>query len=162
MSLKEKQRNFPFNLEKLSLFFSTGGFIGYLPPFPGTLGALEGILLYKLCINFSIKWHLLLLFMLIIIGILTSQVSSKILQNKDPDQVVIDEIAGAYLSCIGKSSFWELTLVFIFFRILDITKPFPLKRLERLKGGFGIMADDVLAGLLTNLIVTLIFLSFRG
>lgn len=160
MNLKEKQKKFPFSLKNLSLFLSTGGFIGYLPPFPGTLGALEGVFLYRFFINYSFKWHLVMIFFLLIIGIITSQVASKVLQNEDPDQVVIDEIVGAYLACLGKTSFWELTLAFIFFRIIDITKPFPMRRLERLKGGFGIMADDVLAGIMTNLIVTLLYLGF--
>ncbi|MFN3504765.1 MAG: phosphatidylglycerophosphatase A [Caldimicrobium sp.] len=156
MNLKKQQKTPPFNGKRISLFLATGGFIGYLPPFPGTLGAIQGVFLYYLMSAHSLTWHLFILLLLTGLGIGVSQIASEVLEKKDPDQVIIDEIVGAYLSCLGKSSFLELTLAFIFFRIIDITKPSPLRKLEHLKGGWGIMVDDLLAGLMTNVIVTLV------
>ncbi len=162
MNLKKKLKTPLSNLEKVSLFISSGALIGFIPPFPGTLGALQGILLYWLLQDLSFFLHLIIVILFTLLGIYTSQMASFVLQKKDPDEVVIDEILGAYLASWGKSGFLELTLAFIFFRIIDIMKPFPLRRLERLPGGFGIMADDILAGLCTNLLVTLIIIWFRG
>lgn len=156
MNLKKRQKNLLFSGKGISLFLATGAFIGYLPPFPGTLGAIQGVILYYLVSGRSLIWHFIFLFLLTGLGIWSSQVASQAFQKKDPDQVVIDEIVGAYIACLGKSSFFDLILAFIFFRIIDITKPFPLRKLEGLRGGWGIMADDLLAGIMANLLVTLI------
>jgi len=160
MNLKESLKSPLFSLTNLYLFISTGGFVGFLPPFPGTLGALQGIILYYLTMNLSPILKLLIALILVVLGIISSGNISRTYQKKDPDEVIIDEIAGAYLASLGKTTLLELTLVFILFRIIDISKPFPLKRLEKLKGGLGIMMDDVVAGLLTNLLVILFFWLF--
>ncbi|MFN4196959.1 MAG: phosphatidylglycerophosphatase A [Caldimicrobium sp.] len=161
MNLWKKQKSLLFIGKGIFLFLATGAFIGYLPPFPGTLGAIQGVLLYYLVSSWSLTWHFILLFFLTGLGIWASQIASEVFQKKDPDQVVIDEIVGAYIGCLGKYSFLELTLAFIFFRIIDITKPYPLRKLEHLRGGLGIMADDLLAGVMTNLLVILIKFLFN-
>lgn len=89
---------------------------------------------------------------LIITGITTANVTSKILHVKDPSLVVIDEIAGMFITLVGhEPSIIHLLSGFMLFRILDILKPFPIRQLERLKGGLGIMADDIMAGILANI-----------
>lgn len=155
-SLKEKWREGPSNLDRFYKLVSTGFYVGYIPPFPGTLGALQGILLYVGLMRYSPLFLMAVLFFLTALGIVASDRLSKIKGERDPDEVIIDEIAGAFLACLGKTSLLELTLVFVLFRIIDITKPFPIRKFETLKGGWGIMLDDLLAGLITNLIVTLL------
>lgn len=161
MSLKRNLKNSPMSRDWFHLFFATGAFVGFIHPFPGTLGALEGILLYKITQGMALYLKLLLSAFFILIGILSSGYVSILLNNKDPDEVVIDEVAGAYIACLGKTTILELVLVFILFRIIDITKPYPLKRLEGLRGGWGIMLDDILAGVVTNLIVGFMLLLFK-
>jgi phosphatidylglycerophosphatase A len=158
MSLRRNLKKPLFKKDWFHLFFATGAFVGFIPPFPGTLGALEGVFLYQITLEMALYVKLLLSIFFILIGLLSSSYVSVLLNNKDPDEVVIDEVAGAYIACLGKTTILELVLVFILFRIIDITKPFPLKRLESLRGGWGIMLDDILAGIMTNLIVGLIII----
>jgi len=159
-NLKESLKKRPFSLDTFSLFFATGAFIGYVPPFPGTLGSLQGIILYYLTLKYGLSLKIPLLTLLFLLGVYTSQRVSRLSQKEDPDEVVIDEICGAYLSALGKGTLTELLLSFIIFRIIDIGKPYPLRRLEKVGGGLGIMLDDVAAGLLTNLFVSLLILFF--
>ncbi|MGC9109955.1 MAG: phosphatidylglycerophosphatase A family protein [Caldimicrobium sp.] len=158
-SLKGNLKTHLSSKEKISLFWATGALVGYIPPLPGTLGAIEGILLYRLTINFPFFYQIIFLLFISLLGIHTAKVASEIMQKEDPDEVIIDEICGAYLACLGKKTFFEFFLVFIIFRIIDIGKPYPLKRIERAPSGWGIMLDDLVAGLLTNLFVSLITFS---
>lgn len=160
--MKGNSRVPPFSREGVSLFLATGAFVGYLRPFPGTLGALQGILIYWLTMKFSLFYKLIILLFITFIGIYTSKIASELIQKKDPDEVIIDEISGAYLASLGKETFLEILFVFIIFRVIDITKPYPLKNIERAPTGLGIMLDDLVAGLITNLIVSLIIFGWSG
>jgi len=83
-----------------------------------------------------------------LIGIPASTVVARESGRKDPGFVVIDEVAGQMIAIIGVPTNWKYLLAgFILFRSFDIVKPFPLRRLEKLPGGTGIMMDDVGAGL---------------
>lgn len=144
--------------ERVSLLFASGFGIGFIPPMPGTLGSIEGIVLAYFTKDLSLGLKLIILFIITLLGILTADVVSKALQDGDPDEVVIDEIAGSYISVFVAKSLFDFALAFILFRIIDISKPPPLRRLERLKGGLGIMMDDLVAGVLTALIVFLIII----
>jgi phosphatidylglycerophosphatase A len=113
---------------------------------------LGAVLLYFVLAPFlSLKGELLLGLLLIGLGCWSAHVVSRKLNQKDPQEVVIDEIAGQWLALIGEGSlggiFWRLVL----FRLFDIFKPPPMRQVERLPGGWGIMADDLVAGLLANL-----------
>lgn len=153
-SLREKLRNHRSNLDWFYRLISTGFYVGYIPPFPGTLGALQGIFLYTCLINFNLYVLGTILVILTILGVIASGRLSEIKGERDPDEVIIDEIAGAFLACLGKTTLLELTLVFVIFRIIDITKPFPVRKFESARAGWGIMLDDLFAGFLTNLLVT--------
>jgi phosphatidylglycerophosphatase A len=73
------------------------------------------------------------------------------LRQPDPPQVVIDEIAGMWFAAIGlPPTLYDVVVAFLLFRLFDVVKPAPVPRLERLPGGFGIVADDVAAGLLAR------------
>ena len=77
--------------------------------------------------------------------------------SSDPSECVIDEIAGQFLACaFAPRTVLAYTLAFVFFRTLDILKPWPIGAAERLPGGVGIMADDLVAGLLSGLAVMLL------
>jgi phosphatidylglycerophosphatase A len=77
----------------------------------------------------------------------------------DPPQVVVDEMVGYWIAMLALDRSWALVVIgFFIFRIFDILKPFPVRRAERLPSGWGIMADDALAGIYTNLVLRLILL----
>jgi len=136
------------------LGIATGGFVGFLPFCPGTFGALEGAIIFWFFKNFSFLTQISFTIGISFLGAAASHYAKKFFSKEDPDEVVIDEIAGMWLGLIGKTKAWEFILGFILFRIIDISKPFPLRRLEKLPSGIGIMADDPAGGIMTNLILT--------
>ncbi|MFC1883352.1 phosphatidylglycerophosphatase A [Thermodesulfobacteriota bacterium] len=133
---------------KISLVLSTWFLTGLLPFAPGTLGTLAAIPLALLLSYTDILLRLLFLFLVMVIAIWSSDRAQKIIGREDPDFIVIDEVVGFSVTISFLSpTFKVLCLAFILFRIFDIFKPFPVKNLEMLKGGFGIVADDLMAGL---------------
>jgi phosphatidylglycerophosphatase A len=82
--------------------------------------------------------------------------------GKDPSYIVIDELAGMFVAMAGhKPTALNIISGFILFRIFDIIKPYPIRRVERLKGGYGVVADDVLAGIFANCLIWLEYLVLR-
>ena len=96
----------------------------------------------------------------IFLAIWISDAAAKTLNRKDPGCIVIDEIAGMVVTLIGLPFTLTTTVLgFVLFRILDIIKPFPIRALDqRLSGGLGIVADDVVAGIFSNLILRILLL----
>lgn len=83
--------------------------------------------------------------------------ASELFGKSDPGQIVIDEVCGYLITMFLISpSLRNIILGFLLFRIFDIVKPPPIKRLERLRGGFGIVSDDVMAGIYANLILQVV------
>ena len=140
---------------KLARFFATGFGSGLIPKAPGTWGSLAAVLLlYPALELFPVLASSLGIFTLCaatsVIGIWSSIVvcEHKLLgSSKDPKEIVIDEFAGLYLTYfICGTSLPSLALGFIFFRLFDILKLPPIKQLEKLPSGWGIMIDDLAAG----------------
>ena len=127
--------------------------IGHLPFGPGTWASAVTVLLWWIAARaMPSAWLLpvaaLLSAAITLIGIPTSTVVARASGRKDPGFVVIDEVAGQMMALIGAPLNWKYLLAgFILFRSFDIAKPFPLRRLEELPEGTGIMMDDVGAGL---------------
>ena len=135
-------------MTRLAVFLATAGGAGYAPIAPGTAGSAVGVLLYILTWQWSLAGQLVLLFVVSIAGVWASHEAARHFGREDPGPVVIDEVAGQLLTLIftGGSPV-VLVLGFLVFRALDIVKPWPAGRFEDLPGGFGIMADDLMAGL---------------
>ncbi|WP_448583555.1 phosphatidylglycerophosphatase A family protein [Thermocrinis sp.] len=134
---------------------ATGFYLGRFRYAPGTVGTLLGVPLAYL---FGFKWWLVLLIgvPLYLIGVKSAEYMRKITREKDPESVVIDEIVGYFFAfLLIEPTIKTLLLAFVVFRVLDILKPFPIGLFERLPGGHGVMADDVVAGLLTGFILYL-------
>jgi len=88
------------------------------------------------------------------LGLIISESAERIYGRKDPSNVVIDEVAGMLLACfLLPIKPWVLIWTFIILRFFDITKVYPINRMEKLKGSIGIMMDDIIAGLYTNVIM---------
>jgi len=137
--------------------------LGYFPLAPGTLASSVFLLIRRfLWPNRPSLWlELVLFFLLMFSGAWVSQRFSQSVNRNDPKQIVIDEVCGQALAIMAlPSSSLNLLLSFILFRSLDIIKPFPINRLERIKGGWGIMADDVAAGLMARLLLGIYLLIF--
>jgi phosphatidylglycerophosphatase A len=130
-------------------FFGTG----FGRPGPGTWASVATTLLWGGLARFADQASLpiyasVTAVAVTLIGIPAATRVARALANGDPSQVVIDEVAGQMIALIGAPLNWRCLLAgLILFRVFDITKPFPLRRLERLPEGTGIMLDDVGAGL---------------
>jgi phosphatidylglycerophosphatase A len=151
----------------ISLFFATAAGAGYLPAVPGTWGSMVGVLLYWIVCRFSltridIYWHgtyyvqpvppwaILVSVIVAIAGVFASSRVARFTVKKDPQIVVIDEVSGqflTYLLALAPLNWKYLLLGFILFRGFDVWKPFPARQAEALPGGWGIMADDWVAGI---------------
>ncbi len=138
----------------ITKFIATGLGSGFLPKAPGTWGSLLAVFVFLFWAKWSLGYQVLLVVIVSLVGIYAADQVAKEEGKKDPKIVVIDEIAGQFLALIGLSPRPLVLLsAFFLFRILDILKPPPVRQLERLPGGLGIMADDLMAGLLTNVIL---------
>ncbi len=144
--------------EKVVLFIATGCFIGKIPFAPGTFGSLAGILLCFILSKTSELAAISCIVVFIIFSIWIANDAEKILNKKDPGSIVIDEIAGMAVTLIGLPfNVFYVATGFIVFRILDISKPFPIRYIEkRIPGGAGIVLDDVAAGIIANVILRMI------
>ncbi len=145
-----KNANF---LDKVALLLSIWFGTGLLPGIPGTFGTAGAIPLYVL-IDFLDAGYQVLFILIVIIGaIWSAHRSLSILGRVDPREIVIDEVAGFLLTIIFIPFTW-LTLIagFFLFRFFDILKPPPVKTVEKkVKGGFGVVLDDLLAGVYAHL-----------
>jgi phosphatidylglycerophosphatase A len=127
--------------------------VGRLKPGPGTWGSLAtmltwGVLSHFLPVAWIVPTNILLACLAIAAGIPAATRVARASQTKDPQFVVIDETAGQLITLIGAPLSWKSFLVgFILFRAFDIVKPPPVRQLERLPEGTGIVVDDVAAGL---------------
>jgi phosphatidylglycerophosphatase A len=148
---------FPFSMDSLLKYIATLGFIGYLPLAPGTFGTLFAFLTIIL-LNPSVHLHILILLIILPVGIIASHRAEILTQEKDSRHIIIDEFCGFYFSLllIPFTASSAITAFFLF-RLFDILKPFPIRRLESsLSGGIGIMADDIMAAIYTNIILQIL------
>lgn len=130
-------------------FFSLGFGSGLAPFAPGTFGTLAAIPLYLLCVDLSLEIYSGLIILGFAIGIYWCDFTSKTLGVHDHSGIVWDEIVGFFITMIAVPPTWiNIVIGFALFRLFDIWKPWPIKLLdEKVNGGFGIMIDDVLAGI---------------
>jgi len=147
----------------LALALSTWG-VGYLPLMPGTFGSLVGVGLFLLLVETTggiVRLAAVFLSVIVISlgGIWAASRTEKLFGLKDPGKVVVDEVAGQLLALMPLTFFTRnppalaVIVSFTLFRFFDIVKPYPAGRLEKLRGGFGIMCDDLVAGAYAALVL---------
>ena len=126
-------------------------FIGYLPIAPGTFGSLAAFALFIL-LKPSLPVHFILLLLIGVVGVVSSHIAEILLNERDSGHIVIDEVCGYFVSVLFlPQTLGYAVAAFFLFRFFDILKPFPIRQIESaMKGGTGIMTDDILAGIYTN------------
>lgn len=131
---------------------------GYVPKAPGTAGSLAALAVAWL-VNYytGIQWgnFAYMAMLLLYPAIWSANVVARTSGLEDPQIVVVDEVVGQWLTLAGAVTLnWKSWLAaFVLFRLFDMWKPFPIRRLERLPGGIGIVADDALAGVYGALVL---------
>lgn len=145
----------------LATFLATGFGSGLSPVAPGTAGTLVAVPLgYFVTVSLAAGPALqaLVITLVIAVAIWSAGVAAPRFGLKDPGQIVVDEIAGYFVALAFLPAGWTtLAAAFVLFRLFDIGKPPPCRRLEALPGGLGIVADDVMAGVYANLVIRLLF-----
>lgn len=128
---------------------------GFFPAAPGTLASFLTVLLYHFVLSrLGVPVLLLIIAAVFAVGVVAAGAYARSVGRSDPRPVVIDEVCGQLAALTALPSEWlPLGMAFLAFRLLDIFKPFLIGRLEALPGGWGIMADDMAAGILAALIV---------
>ena len=160
-------------LDKLAFVVASGLGLGFIPIGPGTFGSLLGLLIAALIVfrfRFSpdLMWQAILAAALItlVIGVWAASRVERFLEKKDASLIVIDEVCGQILTFAGMAPLmgrvggawrWVMVIGFLLFRVFDIFKPFPIRRLEGIRGGAGVMADDVGAGIYAAIVLWAIF-----
>ena len=139
-------------------WFATWFGTGLSPRAPGTVGTLATVPAHFLLIQLPVSWHFVALLALILAGTWSANKLAMESGLEDPQIVVIDESAGVLLALfLAGTTHWSgLAAAVVLFRLFDIAKPWPISAAEKLKpAGVGIMADDLVAGLVAGLIVLL-------
>ena len=131
---------------------ATLGPIGHLRPAPGTSGSLVAVISGYVIAGFGTGWLLLASALVSVVGIIAADHYGQATGRKDPGEVIIDEVAGQWLAlCAAPHDMVWFFAGFILFRFFDILKPGPVRWAEKWPGGVGVMADDIIAGMLTAL-----------
>ncbi len=152
-------------MNKISQIFSTLFFIGYVKWAPGTVGSFFSLITIIFLHNIVNKNEFIILFICILLmATVCIKIYSKSVNNHDAKEIIIDEFLGVYLIIIFSYDFKifnnelvKILLIFLFFRIFDILKPFPANWIDKnMRNSFGIILDDIVAGIYTIIILALI------
>ncbi len=149
-------------LDRAAYLIATGGGAGFAPIASGTIGSLEGVAVFLATLSLDLGGvgHIILLAALSLssfsIGVWASSRVCALSGAKDPGQIVIDEVSGQLIALTPLAagpSIEGVVIGFVLFRLFDVFKPYPIYKLERLRGGLGVMSDDLLAGIYTAVLV---------
>ncbi len=144
----------------LARLISTVAYIGYLPVAPGTWGSAAGLAVYAAVrVTAGPVAELAIAVVLLAVGVWSATVTGLEMGDEDPGPVVIDEVVGMLVTVLWLPVGLTGAVVgFFLFRLFDIVKPYPARQFERLPGGWGVMFDDVMAGIYGNLALRLLLL----
>ncbi|HWL07055.1 MAG TPA: phosphatidylglycerophosphatase A [Planctomicrobium sp.] len=148
----------PKPLDRFWGIFATGLGTGYVPKGPGTAGSLLGpLLIWGLGTDGTTPVTTAVAGIIaFLIGVPVCNAGIRLFQRKDPPQVVFDEVAAFFWVFLLTPIHWTTAIGgFLLFRLFDIAKPWPIRRFERLPRGWGIMADDAIAGILAGVLLAI-------
>jgi phosphatidylglycerophosphatase A len=145
-------------MKRFILFLATGFGVGYSPIAPGTLGTLVAIPIYYFLSEIPSPLYEITLVGFFFLSVWIAENAGRFFGKKDDQRIVIDEIIGFLITMLWVPKTIPFIIIgFFLFRFFDILKPFPIRRMERkLKGGYGVVLDDVLAGVYANIILQVI------
>ena len=141
---------------RLAVFICTFGYVGFFPFAPGTIGSLAGLVVYGLLRWSGATWPMeaAVVVLLFVAGTWSGTHAERHFGTTDPGPGVIDEVVGMLITLFLLPSSWAVIVIgFLVFRVLDVIKPYPADRLERLHGGLGMMTDDVMSAVYSNLVL---------
>jgi len=149
---------------RLAVAFATFGYVGFAPVAPGTVGAAAAIPVFLLLRMAGSAWlEVAVCAAIVAAGAWSARLTEQALGVEDPGPVVIDEVVGMLVSLLWLPGTWPVILAaFLAFRVFDIVKPWPAGRLEHVPGGWGVMADDVMAGIYANLTIQVLMWARPG
>ena len=140
-------------LNDLVRLLATFFYVGYLPMAPGSMASAAGVLIV-LILSSSHELYMAAFVAITILGFVVSGRMEEIAREKDPGCVVIDEVAGILLAFYALPLTWPVIITaFFLFRAFDMFKIYPVNKLEKMPGSVGIMMDDLVAGVYTNLVM---------
>ncbi len=140
-------------MNALSTFIATFVYTGFFPFAPATFATFVFLVAYRFVPGGEWLAHWAVLLATAVISIPTATRVERT-HGKDPSCVVIDEVVGIQIALVGATpTLAGVAAAFVLFRIFDIWKPFPIYRLQSLPGGWGIVADDALAGVYTRIVL---------
>ena len=142
-------------LRRLGVFIATCAHVGYAPVAPGTFGSAVGLVVYYLVRRqASTAVELGAIAVILVVGLWSATEAEHHFGGIDPGPVVIDEVIGMLITlALHPVNVAGAIVGFFIFRVLDVVKPWPARRLELLPGGFGVVLDDVMAGVYGNLLM---------
>ena len=143
-------------ITRFAIFVCTFGYVGYFPIAPGTAGSIAGLAVYAL-----LRWmglgpagEAVVIAALFAAGVWSGTHAERHFGTTDPGPGVIDEVVGMLVTLFLLPTSWAVVIVgFLVFRVLDVVKPYPASRFERLHGGMGMMADDLMSAIYSNLVL---------
>ena len=144
-------------MKNITLTIATGFGLGNSQILPGTLGTLIGIIPAIFLLSQSLILQIVYCFIIVFFGFLICDKAAKIIGEKDPSCIVADEFCTLPITVIGFSDPIFILSGFIFHRFFDILKPWPIKKLEELPGGLGIISDDFLSAIYALIINMILF-----
>ena len=149
--------------DPMIVLLATGFGSGMIRPYSGSWGTIPAVLLGWGLLRLQEPW----IFALATVGMILLSIfvatRAEPLFGHDSGRIVIDEFAGAFVALVGLPTHWHVMIpVFVLFRILDVAKPWPCRRLEAMPGGMGVTMDDVMAGIYTNIGVRIVILIWPG
>ena len=140
-------------MRSITKLIATFFYAGYLPIAGGTISAFLALGLYYFIKDNTIIYACVVLFM-VFLGFLVSSRAEKIFGKKDAAEITIDDASGMLIALfLIPQQLIYIILAFVIYRVFDILKVPPIRKVENLKGSSGIMLDDIIAGLYTNLII---------
>tara|TARA_Y100001970_G_C14122105_1_gene796885 strand:+ start:379 stop:822 length:444 start_codon:yes stop_codon:yes gene_type:complete len=142
-------------VNRLAHFIASICYIGYFPIASGTFASIVALLIWWFFVT-NIYLQLVIIALTIFLGTYASYLTEKLYNSKDPSFIVVDEFAGMFISLfLVPKNIYLYIFAFILFRVLDVIKPSYIDTVQKYKYGIGVMADDILAGILSCMAVHL-------
>jgi phosphatidylglycerophosphatase A len=145
-------------MKNFTKYFATLFGIGFIPIAPGTFGSLFAILIWYVFINlFSIFYFIALFLFVLSVSFYLTDIYLDNYKKKDPSEVIVDEFLGQSIPLLFIVNFniYEVLIAFVTFRFFDIYKIYPINKIEDLKGSYGVILDDIVAGIYSLIILML-------